>query len=221
MHVRENGHRVNDYLSLDQSRNANLKNYQDSINYIGTKNGYVFRLGDKTKNKLKSNNYFDYGSSVFKNDYLEIFLMHISKFIIGTCSGPFYLGDVYQKKHSILTNIPFGSVQFSEGSIGIPKLLFSTKTKKLLSFNHYTKIIPPIFFSGNKTYKNLNIEQIDNSSEDILSAVREVVENYGKKKWAKSLKFRKKFPVKNTNPFMQNRIPIALSFLKKYSNLFY
>jgi putative glycosyltransferase (TIGR04372 family) len=221
LHVRENGHRVNDYLSLDQSRNANLKNYQDSVNYIGTKNGYVFRLGDKTKNNIKSNNYFDYGSSLFKSEFLDIFLMYISKFIIGTCSGPFNLGDVYQKKHNVLTNIPFGLVHFSEGSIGIPKLLFSTKNKKSLSLNHYTKIIPPIFFSGNKTYKNLNIEQIDNSSEDILSAVKEVVENYDKKKWAKSLKFRKKFPDKNTNPFMQSRIPIAQSFVKKYSNLFY
>jgi putative NADPH-quinone reductase len=58
LHVRENGYRVNDYLSLDQSRNADLKKYEDSVNYIGTKNGYVFRLGNETKNKIKSNNYF-------------------------------------------------------------------------------------------------------------------------------------------------------------------
>jgi putative glycosyltransferase (TIGR04372 family) len=219
LHVRENGYRVNDYLSLDQSRNADLKKYEDSVNYIGTKDGYVFRLGDETKNKIKSNNYFDYGSSAFKSEFLDIFLIHISKFIIGTCSGPFILGDVYQKKHNILTNIPFGLVHFSDGSIGIPKLLFSTKNKKLLSLNHYVKINPPIFFSGNKTYKNLNIMQIDNTSEDILSAVKEVVENYDKKEWVKSLKFRKKFPDKNKNPFMQSRIPLAQSFIRKYANL--
>jgi hypothetical protein len=61
--------------------------------------------------------------------------------------------------------------------------------------------------------------QLDNTSEDILSAVKEVVENYDKKEWVKSLKFRKKFPDKNKNPFMYSRIPLAQSFIKKYSNL--
>jgi len=219
LHVRENGHRLDDHLRLDQSRNANLKNYEDSVNYIGTKNGFVFRLGDKTINKLKSNNYYDYGSSLFKSEFLDVFLMHISKFIIGTCSGPFYLGDVYQKRHNVLTNIPFGLIHCSKGSIGVSKLLFSNKNKKILPLSYYTKIKPPIFFSGNKTYKNLNIMQIDNTSEDILSAVKEVVENYSKKEWVNSLEFRKKFPDKNKNPFMQCRIPLARSFIKKYSNL--
>ena len=62
------------------------------------------RLGEKKKNLLKFRGFFDYGSSKYKSEFLDIYLITKSKFNIGTCSGISYLPIIF-KNRNILTNI--------------------------------------------------------------------------------------------------------------------
>ena len=90
--------RLKDHLWLDSGRNAKIETYKKAIEYINKNDGITIRLGQKRKKEFQSEGFFDYGSSAFKSDFLDIFLIYRAKFNIGTSSGlsfwPIILGNI-------------------------------------------------------------------------------------------------------------------------------
>ena len=64
---------------LTQEENAKIETYKKAIQYIDKNDGFTIRLGQKRINEFKFKGFFDYGSSSFKSDFLDIFLILSSK----------------------------------------------------------------------------------------------------------------------------------------------
>lgn len=220
IHVREPGFRLNDHLWLDSGRNAKIETYKKAIQYIDKNDGFTIRLGQKRINEFKFKGFFDYGSSSFKSDFLDIFLIYRAKFNIGTSSGLSFLPIVFGKYQNIFTNLNLLFFVSIPGSIGIPKLIFSIKNRKIENLRTYEKFDPPLLFYGNESFKNFGYKLIENSSEDILLLVQEFLNNFMKKNWNKILKKRKTFPLNsNKNIYTNNFIPLPKFFINKYKKI--
>lgn len=220
IHVREPGFRLNDHLWLDSGRNAKIETYKKAIEHIEKNEGFTIRLGQKRKNQFKFKGFFDYGSSTFKSDFLDMFLIYRAKFNIGTSSGLSFLPIIFGKYRNIFTNLNLLFFVSIPGSIGIPKLIYSIKKKKIENLRTYEKFDPPLLFYGNKSFKNFGYKLIENSSEDILMSVQEFLNNFKKKNWNKMLKKRKTFPLNsNKNIYTNNFIPLPKFFINKYKKI--
>ena len=220
LHVREPGFRFNDDLWLDTGRNAEIKNYKKGIAYIAKQKGFTIRMGQKENTKENFKNYFDYGRSKYKSDFLDIYLISKAKFHIGTSSGFSFIPLIFGKNKNIYTNLSHPFYHHLPGSIGIPKLLKSLSSNRYQKLSTYDQIDPPMLFSGNENFKNLNLEFEENSPEDIYDLIKEFLNGFEKKEWYKILSKRKTFLIKgNKNIFCQNKIPMSKTFIKKYKNL--
>ena len=220
IHVREPGFRLNDHLWLDTGRNAKIENYSKAIKYIEKKKGFTVRLGQKKIKEFKSEGFFDYGSSKLKSDFLDIFLIYKARFNIGTSSGLSFLPIILGKYKNIFTNLNLLCFVSIPGSIGIPKLIYSIKKRKLENLKIYEKFDPPLLFYGNESFKNLGYKLIENTSEDIFLIVKEFFNNFNKKEWNKMLKKRKTFPLKpNKNIYTNNLMPLPKFFINKYKKI--
>lgn len=220
LHVREPGFRLNDHLWLDTGRNAKLENYQKAINFIYKKGGYSIRLGQKRANKFVTKGFYDYGSSELKSDFLDIFLLAKGKFNIGTSSGLSFIPLLLGKYKNIFTNLNLLFFVPIPGSVGIPKLVYSIKEKKLEKLKIYQKFDPPFLFYGNENFKNVGYKLIENSKEDIFLLVKEFLKDFQKKNWKKILRKRKTFPLNsNKNLYTKNFIPLPKYFISKYKDI--
>ena len=222
LHVREPGFRFNDDLWLDTGRNAEIKNYKKGIAYIAKQKGFTIRIGQKENKKVNFKNYFDYGRSKYKSDFLDIYLISKAKFHIGTSSGLSFIPLIFGKNKNIYTNLSQPFFIHLPGSIGIPKLLKSLSSNSYQKLSTYDQIDPPLLFSGNENFKNLNLKLEENSPEDIYDIIKEFLNAFEKKEWYKIISKRKTFLIKgNNNIFCQNKIPMPKTFIKKYKNLMY
>ena len=220
LHVREPGFRLNDHLWLDTGRNADLRNYSKAIKYIYNNGGYTIRLGQKKVKSLKLKGFFDYGSSSLKSDFLDIFLIYRGKFNIGTSSGLSFLPIILGKYQNIFTNLSILCFHEIPGSIGIPKLVYSIKKKKLEKIKIYEKFDPPFLFYGNESFKNVGLKLIENNSEDIYLLVKEFLNYFEKKDKNKIIKKIKTFPSRSSkNIYANNFIQLPKFFIKKYKKL--
>ena len=220
LHVREPGFRLNDHLWLDTGRNADLRNYSKAIKYIYNNGGYTIRLGQKKVKSLKLKGFFDYGSSSLKSDFLDIFLIYRGKFNIGTSSGLSFLPIILGKYQNIFTNLSILCFHEIPGSIGIPKLVYSIKKKKLDKIKIYEKFDPPFLFYGNESFKNVGLKLIENNSEDIYLLVKEFLNYFEKKDKNKIIKKIKTFPSRSSkNIYANNFIQLPKFFIKKYKKL--
>jgi len=220
LHVREAGYRFNDHLWLDTGRNANLENFKKTISYINKNKGLTVRLGEKKSKILKHPGFFDYGSSRFKSDFLDIYLLNYSKFHIGSSSGLSFLSLILEKYKNIYFNMSVPFFVSVPGSIITPKLFVSTKNNKLQKLSIYEKFDPPLLFTGNEVLKNLNLKQLDNSPDDICNVVKEFYQEYQKKNWKKIISNNKSFLLKKgRNLYCQNQAPLSKMFITKYKNL--
>ena len=220
LHIRDSGYRYRDNLWLDTSRNSDIRNYKKAISYIYKNQGLSIRLGEKKKNLLKFRGFFDYGSSKYKSEFLDIYLISKSKFNIGTCSGISYLPIIFNKNRNILTNMSIPFFINNPGLIGVPKFFKSTINKKYQKLSLYNQFNPPLLFYGNKNLKSYNLTIEENHPEDILLAVKELNENFNNKNWLNSIKKRRTFVTKKSkNLYCNNRIPLPKMFINKYKNL--
>ena len=106
------------------------------------------------------------------------------------------------------------------GSIGVPKFFKSTINKKYQKLSLYNQFNPPLLFYGNKNLKSYKLTIKENHPEDILSAVKELNENFNNKNWVNIIKKRRTFVIKKSkNLFCNNRIPLPKMFINKYKNL--
>ena len=146
--------------------------------------------------------------------------MYRGKFNIGTSSGLSFLPIILGKYKNIFTNLSILFFHTIPGSIGIPKLFYSIRKKKLEKMEVFEKFDPPFLFYGNESFKNVGLKLIENNSEDIFLSVKEFLDNFEKKSWDKIIKKRKTFPQRsNKNIYANNFIPLPKFFIKKYEKL--
>ena len=128
------------------------------------------------KKILPMRNVVDYAHHPLRVDWMDMFLCARCRFFLGNSSGPYLMASVLGVPVALANQIPVSVVlPFGNKDIGIPKLLWSTKEQRLLTF-------PEILGSpiGNMRltheYREAGIEVIDNTPEDILGLALEQLE---------------------------------------------
>ena len=83
-----------------------INNFVLAVNYLLSKNYYVFRMGYKVQKelKIKSPNFFDYATNGMRTEFLDIFLGHNCYFCITTGSG-FDGIPVAARRPTVLTSL--------------------------------------------------------------------------------------------------------------------
>lgn len=88
LHVRESGYYAEGSTSANAHRNARIEDYMPAIREITSRGGYVVRLGDRSMRPLpKLENVIDYAHSDVKSPSVDLAILALSRFAIGTTSG--------------------------------------------------------------------------------------------------------------------------------------
>jgi putative glycosyltransferase (TIGR04372 family) len=177
LHVRISGYRTGD---KDYFRNADIFNYLPAIETVIKKGGIVFRVGDKSMPALpKIKGLIDYCHTTLKSDFMDVYLAATSKFIIGTSSGYWSLGRLFNIP-VLMTNCPNASIFYTmtDNDIFLPKKIFGKDSKKILSLEEFFSPNLAIRVFWNDYIKNNNIILEENTSEDLKMSTDLMITNF-------------------------------------------
>jgi putative glycosyltransferase (TIGR04372 family) len=174
VHGRENGYLGN----VSQSaRDVHINNYWLAIEEIIKLGGWVIRMGDVSMQAISAHNrVIDYAHLSIKSDWMDVFLCASCRFFLGSSSGLAALPATFGVPSGIANLIPL-SVVLPLGSqdVGIPKLLWSSKVKRYLTFKEILDS-PLSQCCCDYSYDKEQIQAIENSPEDILDLAIEMLE---------------------------------------------
>ena len=204
MHVRDGFYRKD--FKRKSYRNSNIEKYKKAVSYLINRGYLVIRLGDKNCKKFSyKNKYFiDYPFSRIKSEAMDLYLIKISNFYIGTQSGILDVAYMFNKP-ILTTNMCelFTGYPKRKYDRGIFKKIFLAKNKKEVSiFN---------FMSNSYKYHNPDNENDkyyfkENTENEIYLATKEFEKNF-------------KYKFKNQKSILQKKFDKIHN--KKYENLFY
>ena len=171
LHVRESGFR-ND-KGRREHRNSNINSYIPAINHITSNGGWVVRMGDNSMLKLpKLKNVIDYPHTSNKSELMDLVLIKLCYFFIGTQSGIYDVAVLFNKPILLLNmySWTFGSPMHYKDR-GIIKHVYSKIENRFLSINE--------IYNSDWSLQNINSIAnqdyyfVDNTEQEILDAVRE------------------------------------------------
>lgn len=176
LHVRDHGY-YND-IGRRNYRNSNINNYVSLINYLIKKNYFVIRIGDKSAKKLKMvDKYFiDYPFTNLKSEIMDLYLLQICHFYIGTPSGPMDTAYLFNKP-ILLTNLYdiYPSFPRKRNDRGVFRKIIKKENGKILSPSEFANLS----LHYHQTEVNINDYHFEeNSSEELLNATKEFVHNF-------------------------------------------
>lgn len=224
IHVRESN-----FKGEESYRDSDINNFEEAINYINSMGGWVIRMGDKSMSsiKIKDEKFFDYANSDYKSDLLDVFFCATAKFMIGTSSGLSALSYIFGVPLALTNLLPTATVYLSKRDMFIPRILKSNKNGKLLKF--FEIFSPPVNIAMiDGSYRNLlELDFVENTSDEILYLVKEMFENISndKKNFInEELQERFHKSLENIEPLigfpgMRFQCNVSSYFLKKYIHL--
>jgi putative glycosyltransferase (TIGR04372 family) len=108
---------------LQAIRNADTASYLPAIGEITRRGGFVVRMGDAHAPPLPPlANVIDYRGSDMQTDWMDVFLLARSRFVLGSASGPVFVPPLYGVP-AVLTNWwPPAMRPWHASDIYIPKL---------------------------------------------------------------------------------------------------
>ncbi len=199
------------------SRNADIISYIESIKFLIENDFNVVRIGDQNSPKLPYINGFIDLTDKERNIDKDIDLLANAKFHIATVSGPINVPPLFGVP-VLLTNSVRPQIQpIYPFSLSIHKRCFNKKDKVYLPYDSFIKLN----ISNEDMKKDLGkFKLIDNSSEEILSAVKDMIKltscvskELKKRNYEKICLENKKFLNSKSLDYLDPHIPIAPSFL--------
>lgn len=159
-------------------RNSIVDNYKASIQML-LQSGYsVIRVGRDAKSQLPIQpGFLDYPFQPdIQSDEMDIFLLSECEFFISTTTGITHVASVFRIPQLVVNAIPFDPIllrALTPQSIVVPKLLWNSNEKRFLTFAEMGKLKISIH-SNECPYRSLGLEPIENTSEEIAMATREM-----------------------------------------------
>ena len=224
------GHKVN--FSYHDFRDSKVNTYQDALNYIIDKGGYVIRVGHDSGENLdfikKKEKVLDF-SGKNRTDFLDIYLSSSCKFFLGGNAGISVIPYIFDKPLLMTNYTPiFVSPSPKLNSKSIPSLIWSNDENRYLHFNEIFSSDIWTFGTTNQFIKK-NLRVVQNSNEDILSGCKEIfnfIENNDQfieiEKQTKHLKkkFNEILPILHPGKDKEEYLNVICnSFYLKYSEL--
>ncbi len=154
-------------------RDSDINDFTEAIRYIIDQGGFVIRMGSAVEKPLifRHEKLIDYATT-FRSDFMDIYLIAKCRFILGTTGGICDVAIAMNKPRISVNYAPPGVAPFGKDNLYIPKKLRSKNNGCYLSLSEVLK---------NKRdrlgiqYDELGYAYEDNSREEILEAVREMV----------------------------------------------
>jgi len=185
LHVRDS-----DYLSKQfpaqnfdyhDYRDAKIDSYQIAVEHLLEVGYKVVRLGSSSNQSLsiKNDNYIDFCLDRHEEygDFLDVFLLSQCNFFIANFSGPFCVAAMFDTPVLVINGAPFQHPHSKYGRF-IPKRLFQNNEEINLMEVCHGKTFSEATQESILLYSHLRLKEhgyhyLDNSPEDILSAVKE------------------------------------------------
>jgi putative glycosyltransferase (TIGR04372 family) len=155
----------------DVVRNAKIDSYSKAIDFLVNEGYAVVRLGDPLMDPYRRTGVFDLATSPLRTSAMELYCLWQSKFVLCGESGPYSV--------SYLTNTPSVLVNATDPVSGYPirkdrlyilKHVFDRLTGQPLRLND---MLTHRYLS--KMRQLTSFQYVDNTPEDILEVVREMV----------------------------------------------
>jgi putative glycosyltransferase (TIGR04372 family) len=176
LHVREGGFQYESERQRHEARNADILTYLPAIRAVTERGGWVVRLGHPNVTPLPElPQVVDYARSELRADWMDVFLVGCSRFLVGTDSGPSALPVAFGVP-VVLTNVyPASARPWSPGDLYLPKLLWSEAEERYLSFRELFR--PPFYDKPiGDILAGLRIRVVDNRPEELREAVVEMLD---------------------------------------------
>lgn len=180
-HIRNSLFHNNPIYNLNKSgpRDSSIKIFEKSMEQLAKKQINIVRVGRKMPQPIKSsiNGVVDYSFSVHQKDIIDIYLMHKSEFIVGTLSGMENVGLMFRKpvcavnvsEWRVLDNFNLDQIP-----IFLPKKFLWKNTALPLTLNEIIST-GAYEFNWNIQFENAGIIYVDNSEDDIVDAVNQML----------------------------------------------
>jgi len=221
--------------SYHNFRNANIKNYELAINWLIDSGFQVIRIGGLVERSVEINRqgFFDYAFSEYRTAKLDVCLIGISEFVLGTASGPTDVATVLGVPHLATDYAPFHLVPLGANDMYLPKKIYDIKTGEMIPFVKYfnsfskTKKLTEVLsvITDGNLWNEHQVGFCDNTSDEILSAVKEMINRLkgtlDLSEEERDLHFRYFELYWSKNPLCPPKTPIGTEFLKKNSELFF
>jgi putative glycosyltransferase (TIGR04372 family) len=166
--------------SDDQGRykNADINSYLPSVRYLVENGYYVVRIGDPKMHPLKltSPQIIDTPFHPAYTGLVEPYFVSKCEFMLGSPSGPLGLANFFNKP-GIFANAIIDSgfhLWLNPGTLFLFKKYFSTKLGRCLTYEEVL-LSPAVDFYRMRLFDAAEIVLIDNTSEEILAATREMI----------------------------------------------
>ena len=174
VHCREDGYLGNVNQSL---RNADIRNYLLAIEAIVKRGGWVIRMGDPSVKALPAmGRVIDYAHSNMRSEQMDVFLCASCKFFLGSDSGLYHVSSVFGIPAAVANYAHFsGVLPYGPSDIGIPKLIWSEKEKRYLTFKEVLgSSIGQYLFDH--LFIRADLRPVENSAEDIRDLAMEMLD---------------------------------------------
>lgn len=214
-------------FSYHDYRDCQISNYLPAVEYLAEQGIYCFRMGAGSQTQLDSKNprVIDY-SHKYRTDFLDIYLVYRSYFFLGCTAGLQCVAQVLNIPVATCNYIPWPHPPLYFQDLVIYKQLLNKKNNKLLSFAEAKdRGFLGMHFSFAHNYSENELEVLENSSEDILSLVKEMLEQLKSGRCEMSpeqLEFKNNFL--KTHPYFQNHCElsgrVANFMIKKYPEVY-
>lgn len=165
------------YKDKASYRNASLQNYYSAIDLVISQGGVVVRMGDPVPGFIDGPRpgLIDYPSTCYKSELMDLYLIKNCRVYIGTQSGIIDTAMLFSKPILSVNSLHFAMAGAGSHNLTIYKKILHKRKNCYLSFSQSMVLYHKI---TRNTYEEFSreFEWVENSSEEILEALKEILE---------------------------------------------
>jgi len=179
LHVREPGFKNSHGVPEGPDstlRNVRIETYLPAIEFLIKEGYYVVRLGDTTMKPLSGlpKQFIDAPFHSKCNDMVEPYFISVSDFFLCTASGPLTIADAFGTPR-LITNWPLARYAWAwQDDLYLFKRYYSRELQRNLTYEEVL-CSPLMFLYDIESIHRAGLEVVDNSAEEILAAVHEMM----------------------------------------------
>jgi len=223
VHARSLGYSVDDD-NVHDYRNTKFEHLLPAMREIVARGGWCIRIGDVNTEPLPPmQGVVDYAHHMARSDELDIFFCAKCRFFLGNTSGLFLVSSVFGVPVALTNQTPFAATGFRPGDLSIPKRIRRIGHSEFLTSAEILRS-PISNFRMSRFYIDAQLELIENSEEEILELVNEMLDVLDGRfrESPEAILYREKFTenLRSEHYCFGTTGKIASSFLLRHSSMF-
>lgn len=174
LHVREGGYLPQ--LNYHSYRDADINTYGPAMQAIVERGGWVIRVGNPTMKVMPPmDQVIDYAHSQIRSDWMDVFCMAACQFLLGSDSGPVCVSFAFGVPCALTNYIPMAAAPSSGRDLWIPKLYWSVREDRYLTFAEVLRS-PLRRLGSTQDFTDRGVSWVDNSPEEIRDITVEMMD---------------------------------------------